>query len=101
LQTLHPAEAFRMRSDIVPGAVCPTTDSPTHCETAEAVQFARAIILVLSCGGFCPKDCPQAEGLVQLHRELQVGCCGLVTISTDNIAETNAAAKRGNQTTGG
>jgi hypothetical protein len=29
------------------------------------------------------------EGLVQFHRELEVGYCRLVTISTDNITETN------------
>ena len=47
------------------------------------------MILVLSRGGFCPKDRRQAEGLVQLHRELEAGYCRLVTISTDNITETN------------
>jgi len=36
-----------------------------------------------------PKDRRQAEELVQLHRELEVGYCRLVTISTDNITETN------------
>jgi len=30
-----------------------------------------------------------AEGLIQLHRELEVGYCRLVTIGTDNIIETN------------
>jgi peroxiredoxin len=47
------------------------------------------MVLVLSRGSFCPKDRRQAEGLVQLHRELEVGYCRLVTISTDNISETN------------
>ena len=47
------------------------------------------MILVLSRGGFCPKDRRQAEGLIQLHREMEVGYCRLVTISTDNISETN------------
>jgi hypothetical protein len=47
------------------------------------------MVLVLSRGGFCPKDRRQAEGLVQLHRELEVGYCRLVTISTDNITETS------------
>jgi hypothetical protein len=36
-----------------------------------------------------PKDRRQAEGLVELHRELEVACCQLVTISTDNITLTN------------
>jgi hypothetical protein len=47
------------------------------------------MVLVLSRGGFCPKDRRQAEGLVALHREIEVGYCRLVTISTDNITETN------------
>ena len=47
------------------------------------------MVLILSRGGFCPKDRRQAEGLVQLHRELEVAYCRLVTISTDNITETN------------
>jgi peroxiredoxin len=35
------------------------------------------------------KDRRQAEGLVELHRELEVAYCRLVTVSTDNITETN------------
>jgi hypothetical protein len=46
------------------------------------------MVLVLSRGGFCPKDRRQAEGLVELHRELEVAYCRLVTISTDNITQT-------------
>ena len=47
------------------------------------------MVLVLARGGFCPKDRRQHEGLLQLHREMQVGYCRLVTISTDNLLETN------------
>jgi peroxiredoxin len=47
------------------------------------------MVLVLARGGFCPKDRRQHEGLLQLHREMQVGYCRLVTISTDNILDTN------------
>ena len=47
------------------------------------------MVLVLGRGGFCPKDRRQAEGLVQLHREMEVGYCRLVTITTDNITQTN------------
>jgi peroxiredoxin len=53
------------------------------------LQPQNPMILVLSRGGFCPKDRRQYEGLVQLHRELEVAYCRLVTISTDNIIETN------------
>jgi len=44
---------------------------------------------VLSRGGFCPRDQRQAEGLVQLYREMEVGYSRLVTISTDNMLATN------------
>ena len=47
------------------------------------------MILVLSRGGYCPKDRRQSERLVELHRELEVAYCRLVTISTDNITQTN------------
>jgi peroxiredoxin len=47
------------------------------------------MIVVLSRGAFCPRDRRQYEGLLQLHREMEVGYCRLVTISTDNITETN------------
>ena len=47
------------------------------------------MVLVLSRGGFCPEDRRQAELLVQLHREMEVAYCRLVTISTDNITLTN------------
>ena len=47
------------------------------------------MVLVLSRGGFCPKDRRQTELLMQFHRELEVAYCRLVTISTDNITETS------------
>jgi peroxiredoxin len=47
------------------------------------------MILVLSRGGFCPRDIRQAEGLVELYREMEVGYSRLVTISTDNMLATN------------
>jgi hypothetical protein len=37
------------------------------------LRAQNPMVLVLSRGGFCPKDRRQAEGLVQLHRELEVG----------------------------
>lgn len=47
------------------------------------------MVVVLSRGAFCPKDRRQHESLLRLHREMDVGYCRLVTISTDNITETN------------
>jgi peroxiredoxin len=81
-----------MRSDIVPGAVFPDyqlSDHTARRRKLSELQGQDPMVLVLSRGSFCPKDRRQHEGLVQLHRELEVGYCRLVTISTDNITETN------------
>lgn len=81
-----------MRSDIVPGAAFPDyslTDHSGKRRKLSELQGQDPMILVLSRGAYCPKDRRQAEGLLRLHRELEVGYCRLVTISTDNIIETN------------
>jgi peroxiredoxin len=81
-----------MRTDIVPGAVFPDYELSDHTakrRKLSELQGPHPMVLVLSRGGYCPKDRRQAEGLVQLHRELEVGYCRLVTISTDNITETS------------
>ena len=81
-----------MRSDIVPGAVFPDYELSDHTakhRKLSELQGQHPMVLVLSRGGYCPKDRRQAEGLVQLHREMEVGYCRLVTLSTDSIVETN------------
>jgi peroxiredoxin len=80
-----------MRSDIVPGATFPNyelTDHTAKRRKLSELQGTDPLILVLSRGAFCPKDRRQMEGLLQLHREMEVGYCRLVTISTDNLIET-------------
>src|SRR5438876_1015122 len=81
-----------MRPDIVPGATFPNyelTDYRGNRRKLSELQGPDPLVLVLSRGGFCPKDRLQMEGLLQLHREMEVGYCRLVTISTDSLAETN------------
>jgi peroxiredoxin len=81
-----------MRPDVVPGAIFPDyelTDHAAKRRKLSELQGMHPMVLVLSRGGFCPKDRRQAEGLVELHRELEVAYCRLVTISTDNITLTN------------
>src|SRR5947208_5304606 len=81
-----------MRSDIVPGAVFPDYELPDHTATRlklSELQEQHPMVVVLSRGGYCPKDRRQHEGLVQLHREMEVGYCQMVTISTDNLLQTN------------
>ncbi len=81
-----------MRADIVPGSLFPDYELSDHTATRRKLsdlQGQHPMVLVLSRGGFCPKDRRQAEMLVQLHRELEVSYCRIVTISTDSIARTN------------
>jgi len=81
-----------VRADIVPGARFPDYSLPDHRgkhRTLSELQQADPLVLLLARGGFCPKERRQHEGLLQLHREMQVGYCHLVTISTDNLLETN------------
>jgi peroxiredoxin len=81
-----------MRADIVPGAIFPDyelSDQRGRRRKLSELQGGDPLVLVLSRGGFCPKERRQHEGLVQLHREMEVGYCRMVTISTDNLLETN------------
>ena len=81
-----------MRSDMVPGAVFPDyelSDQTAKRRKLSELQGPHPMVLVLSRGSFCPKDRRQAEGLIELHREMEVGYCRMVTISTDNLVETN------------
>lgn len=81
-----------MRPDIVPGATFPDYQLPDHRGrrvTLSELQEEDPLVLVLARGGYCPKDRRQHEGLLQLHREMQVGYCRLVTVSTDTLLQTN------------
>ncbi|HKQ96848.1 MAG TPA: redoxin domain-containing protein [Candidatus Polarisedimenticolia bacterium] len=81
-----------MRPDIVPGATLPDYELSDHHgkhRALSSLQGGDPLVLVLARGGFCPKDRRQHEGLVLLQREMQVGYCRLVTLSTDNLLETN------------
>jgi peroxiredoxin len=85
-----------MRSDIVPGAIFPDYELSDHTAKRRKLsdlQGQHPMVLVLSRGGFCPKDRRQAEGLLELHREMEVGYCRLVTISTDNITEPSSRTR--------
>jgi peroxiredoxin len=81
-----------MRPDITPGAVFPDYELPDHRgkrRKLSELQQGDPLVLVLARGGYCPRDRRQHEGLLQLHHEMRVGYCHLLTISTDNLLETN------------
>ena len=81
-----------MRPDIVPGSKFSDYELSDHTgkhRKLSELQEHDPMIVVLGRGAFCPKDRRQHEGLLQLNREMEVGYCRLVTITTDNITETN------------
>ncbi len=81
-----------MRSDIVPGAKFPDYELSDHRgkrRKLSELQGPDPLVLMLSRGSYCPKDRRQLEGLVQLHREMEVGYCRMVTISTENLLGSN------------
>ena len=81
-----------MRSDIVPGAVFPNYELPDQSGTRRRLselQGVDPLVLVLSRGHFCPKDRRQLRNLVDLYPEVTVAYTKVVTISTDNLLETN------------
>jgi peroxiredoxin len=85
-----------MRRDIVPGAVFPDYELPDHGgkhHRLSELQGADPLIVVIGRGGFCAKDRRQLEGLLVLHREMEVGYCRLVTI-TELKAEWERGEKK-------
>jgi len=80
-----------MRSDIIPGTAFPDYELSDHTgkrRKLSELQGQDPMVVVLGRGGYCPKDRRQSEGLVELHREMEIGYCRLVTITTDAIIET-------------
>ncbi|MEX0629217.1 MAG: redoxin domain-containing protein [Chloroflexota bacterium] len=81
-----------MRPDILPGATFPDYELPDQTgrrRRLSELQGSDPMILVLSRGHFCPKDRRQLRNLVELHPEINVAYTRLVTISTDNLIDTN------------
>ena len=61
-----------MRSDIVPGAIFPDYELSDHTgkrRKLSDLQGQHPMVLVLSRGGYCPKDRRQAEGLARACRD--------------------------------
>ena len=81
-----------MRPDIEVGATFPDYELPDHTGTRRKLSELQGIyplILVLSRGHYCPKDRWQHQRLVEFYPELKVGYTRIVTISTDNLLQTN------------
>jgi len=81
-----------VRNDIVPGGTFPDYELPDQTgkrRRLSEIQGHDPMIVVLSRGHFCPKDRRQLRNLAELHPEIKVAYTKVVTISTDNLTETN------------
>ncbi|MGD9726128.1 MAG: peroxiredoxin family protein [Nitrospiraceae bacterium] len=81
-----------MRSAIAIGATFLDYELPDQTGTRRKLSELQGIdpmILVLSRGHYCPKDRRQHRHLVDFYPEVKVGYARLVTISTDNLLQTN------------
>jgi len=81
-----------MRSDIVPGAQFPDYELTDHTRTRRRLselQGKDPMILILSRGHYCPKDHQQHLELARFYPKIAVAYTKIVTISTDNILESN------------
>ncbi|GLV53666.1 hypothetical protein KDH_05180 [Dictyobacter sp. S3.2.2.5] len=81
-----------MRTDIVPGATFPDYELTDHTKTRRRLSELQGIdpmILILARGHYCPKDHQQHLELAEFYPKIAVSYTQIVTISTDNILETN------------
>src|SRR5712692_6140534 len=81
-----------MRAEIRVGATFPDYELPDHTGTRRKLSELQAqdpLVLILSRGHYCPKDRRQLRHLVDFYPELKVGYARIVTVSTDNLMETN------------
>ncbi len=81
-----------MRSDIVPGARFPDYELTDHARARRRLtelQGGDPMILLLARGHFCPKDHQQHLELAAFYPRIAVAYTRIVTISTDNLLETN------------
>src|SRR5207237_3587743 len=81
-----------MRSDIVPCARFPDYELTDHTRTRRRLSELQSIdpmILILSRGHYCPKDHQQHLEMAAFYSKINVAYTKIVTISTDNIFESN------------
>ena len=92
LKQRHRHKEHIMRADIFPGGTFPDYEPTDHTKTRHRLSELQGIdpmILVLSRGGFCPKDHQQHLELAANYPKIRVAYTQIVTISTDNILKTS------------
>lgn len=80
-----------MRSDIVKGAVFPDYELPDHQgkqRKLSELQKQDPVALILARGAYCPKEDLQHQWMAAIQRELEVGYCRFITLSTATKLET-------------
>ncbi len=81
-----------MRADIIPGSPFPDYELTDHTRTRRRLSELQGLdpmILILSRGHYCPKDHQQHLELAAFYSKINVAYTKIVTISTDNLLETN------------
>jgi peroxiredoxin len=81
-----------LRADIAPGGTFPDYELTDHAKTRRKLSELQGndpMILVLSRGGFCPKEHQQHLALAAFQPQIAVGYTRIVTIATDSIFELN------------
>lgn len=81
-----------MRADIVPGARFPDYELTDHARKRRSLSELQGndpMVVVLARGHFCPKDHQQHLELVENYPKINVAYTRIVTISTDNLPQTN------------
>jgi peroxiredoxin len=81
-----------MRADIAPGGTFPDYELTDHARTRRRLSELQGIdpmILVLARGHYCPRDNQQHLQLTAFYPQIAVAYTQIVTISTDNLIETN------------
>jgi len=77
-----------MKDTIQPGATFPDYELPDHTDTKRKlsdIQGINPMVLVLSRGGFCPKDRQQMHQLRKFSPQCTVGYTSLVTIACEDL----------------
>jgi peroxiredoxin len=81
-----------VRADIVPGGTFPDYELTDHTKTRRKLSELQGndpMIVLLSRGGYCPKDHQQHLDLAAHYSQIAVAYTQIVTISTDNLIATN------------
>lgn len=80
-----------MRSDIKEGNKFPDYELPDHTgqkRKLSDLQEKDPVALILARGGYCPKEDLQHQWMAKMQREIKVGYCRFITISSDSKLET-------------